>query len=261
MTPRKPLALSNWKMAMTVAESLAFVRNFQGLAGELLDQVEVLICPPFTALWPVAQALAGSKLQLGAQDVADSTDAARTGQVSAALLAEAGCRWVMLGHWEIRRYGRDDDAVVNRKLHLALVAGLTPILLVGQGRDESGPLETLLDQRLSQLLAGCSAEQTAKLVFVYEPEAAIGVGAPTSPEQVAWGCAFIRRWLRQRWGDPVAEAVRIIYGGSVAPEYAASLLATADLDGLGASRRGRDPATFVEIVRQVARGKSSGNAD
>lgn len=249
---RKPLALSNWKMAMTVAESLAFVRDFQGLAGDLLDQVEVIICPPFTALWPAAQALVGNKLQLGAQDVADSTDQARTGQVSAALLAEVGCRWVMLGHWEIRRYGRDDDAAVNRKLHLALAAGLNSIVLVGQGRDETGPLDALLDQRLSQLLAGCSAEQAASLVFVYEPEAAIGVGAPTSPEQVAWGCTFIRRWLRQRWGNTAAEAVRIIYGGSVAPEYAAALLATADLDGLGASRRGRDPATFVEIVRQVA---------
>ncbi|HXW01141.1 MAG TPA: triose-phosphate isomerase, partial [Anaerolineae bacterium] len=90
MPKRRPVALSNWKMAMTIAESLAFVRDFQGLAGDLLDQVDVIICPPFTALWPVAQALAGSGLQLGAQDVAASTDPARTGQISAALLADAG---------------------------------------------------------------------------------------------------------------------------------------------------------------------------
>jgi triosephosphate isomerase len=240
---------------MTIAESLAFVRDFQGLAGDLLDQVDVIICPPFTALWPVAQALAGSGLQLGAQDVAASTDPARTGQISAALLADAGCRWVMLGHWEVRRYGGDDDATVKRKLHLALAAGLAPILLIGQGRDEEGAREIILDRRLSQLLAGCQAEQVAKLVFVYEPEAAIGLDAPTQAEQVAGGCGFIRHWLRRRWGNPAAEAVRIIYGGSVGPEYAAGLLSSADVDGLGASRRGRNPATFIEIVRQVARVK------
>jgi triosephosphate isomerase len=239
-------------MAMTIAESLAFVRDFQGLAGDLLDQVDVIICPPFTALWPVAQALAGSGLQLGAQDVAASTDPARTGQISAALLADAGCRWVMLGHWEVRRYAGDDDAAVNRKLHLAQAAGLAPILLVGEGRDAEGSREIILDRRLSQLLAGCQTEQVAKLVFVYEPEAAIGLDAPTQTEQVASGCAFIRNWLRQRWGNPTAEAVRLIYGGSVSPAYAAGLLSSADVDGLGASRRGRNPATFIEIVRQVA---------
>lgn len=255
MSQRRPLALSNWKMAMTIAESLAFVQDFQKLAGDLPEQVDVIICPPFTALWAVAQALAGSSLQLGAQDVAASTDPARTGQVSAPLLAEAGCRWVMLGHWEIRRYLGDDDAAVNRKLHLALAAGLTPILLIGEGRDEAGSRETILERHLTQLLAGCQADQVAGLVCVYEPEAAIGGSAPTQAGQVASGCAFIRGWLGQRWGNPVAEAVRIIYGGSVSPEYAADLLTSADVDGLGASRRGRDSATFVEIVRQVAEAK------
>ena len=97
-TRRKPLALANWKMAMTVAESLAFVREFEALAGELLDAVDVVLCPPFTALWAVAGALRGSRLQLGGQNIAPTADLARTGQVSAALLADVGCRWVMLGH-------------------------------------------------------------------------------------------------------------------------------------------------------------------
>lgn len=255
MAQRKPLALSNWKMAMTIAESLAFVQDFQRLAGDLPGRVDVIICPPFTALWPVGQALAGSRLHLGAQDVAASIDPARTGQVSASLLAEAGCGWVMLGHWEVRRYGGDDDETVNRKLHLTLAAGLTPILLVGEGRDEGGSRESILERHLTRLLAGCAAEEAAKLVFIYEPEAAIGGDAPTQAEQVAEGCAFIRGWLQQQWGKPVAEAVRIIYGGSVSPDHAAALLSSPDVDGLGASRRGRDPATFVEIVRQVAQVK------
>jgi len=246
---RRPLALSNWKMAMTVAESRAFVRGFEAIAGDLLDEVDVVICPPFTALWPVAQALRGSRLQLGGQNIALTADLARTGEISAALLADVGCRWVMLGHWEVRRHLGDDDAAVNRKVHLALDAGLAPILLIGEACDDESPMADALER----VLAGCQAEQVRTMAFVYEPEGAIGVAAPASSEHVAVGCGIIRGWLRGRWGDAVAESVRIIYGGSVALEYAADLLACPDVDGLGATRRGRNAATFAEIVRLIAR--------
>ena len=252
---RKPLALANWKMAMTIAQSLAFVHDFQQLAGELLDLVEVVICPPFTALWPVAQALRDGRLYVGGQNIAPSNDAARTGEVSAALLADVGCRWVMLGHWEVRRHLGDDDATVNRKLRLALEAGLRPIVLVGEARDEAAPREEALEQRLEAILQGCQAAEAAVLACVYEPEGAIGADAPAAPQHVAEGCALIRGWLRARWGDAVAESVRIIYGGSVAPEYAPGLLAHPEVDGLGASRRGRDAASFAQIVHQIAQAK------
>lgn len=254
---RKPLALSNWKMAMTIAESRSFVRDFETVASDLLDKVDVVICPPFTALWPVAQALRGSGLQLGGQNIAPTADLARTGQISAALLADVGCRWVMLGHWEVRRHLGDDEGMqsmhaVNRKVHLALDAGLAPILLIGEARNDQTPMADALGQQLERVLAGCRAEQAETMAFVYEPEGAIGVAAPASPKHVAAGCGFIRGWLRERWGDAVAESVRIIYGGSVAPEYAADLLACPDVDGLGATRRGRDAATFAQIVRLIA---------
>jgi triosephosphate isomerase len=263
---RKPLALSNWKMAMTVSESLAFVRDFEAIAEDLLDRVDVVICPPFTALWPVAQALgdspsAGSgrsRIQLGGQNIAPTADPARTGEISAALLADVGCYWVMLGHWEVRRHLGDDEGMqsmhaVNRKVHLALDAGLAPILMIGEATDNQAPLEDALEQ----VLAGCQAEQVERMAFVYEPEGAIGVTAPASPEHVATGCGFIRGWLRGHWGDAVAESVRIIYGGSVAPEYAADLLACPDVDGLGATRRGRNAATFAQIVRLIVTTRSS----
>jgi triosephosphate isomerase len=227
--------------------------------------VDVVICPPFTALWAVAQALRDSpstgsgrsRIQLGGQNIAATADLARTGQISAALLADVGCRWVMLGHWEVRRHLGDNEGmqsmhVVNRKVHLALDAGLAPILLVGEARDDHGPMADALGQCLERLLSGCQAEQVEAMAFVYEPEGAIGVDEPASPHHVAAGCGFIRDWLRARWGDAVAESVCIIYGGSVAPEYAADLLACPDVDGLGATRRGRDPATFAEIVRLIA---------
>ena len=255
---RKPLALANWKMAMTVAESLAFVHAFEALAGELLDAVDVVLCPPFTALWAVAGALRGSRLQLGGQDIAPAADPARTGQISAALLADVGCRWVMLGHWEVRRHLGDDDEAVNHKVRLALEAGLLPILLIGEARDDPAPPQEALARKLSRVLAGCRVEQVATMAMVYEPEGAIGVTAPAAPDHVATGCAFIRGWLRRSWGGAVAERVRIIYGGSVAPAYAADLLTAPDVDGLGATRRGRDPATFVEIVRQIQGARSYG---
>jgi triosephosphate isomerase len=252
MMIRKPLALSNWKMAMTVAESLAFVRDFEAIAGDLLDEVDVVICPPFTALWPLAQALRGSRIQLGGQNIAPTADLARTGEISAALLADAGCLWVMLGHWEVRRHQGDEDAAVNRKVHLALGAGLAPILLIGEAHDAQSPMTDALEPQLERVLAGCQAEQAETMAFVYEPEGAIGMAVPASPEHVATACGFIRGWLRERWGDAVAASVRIIYGGSVAPEYAADLLACPDVDGLGATRRGRDAATFAQIVRLIA---------
>ena len=255
--PRRPLALSNWKMAMTVAEGLAFVRDFQGLAGDLLAAVDVILCPPFTALWPVGQALRGGRVQMGGQNIAPSGDPARTGEISAALLADAGCRWVMLGHWEVRRHLGDDDATVNRKVRLAIGAGLAPIVLIGEAHDEDVPLPAALERRLAGALEGCDAAQVAKMAFVYEPEGAIGMDLPATPEHVAAGCALVRGWLRRRWGDAVADGVRIIYGGSVAPSHASGLLACPDVDGLGATRRGRDAATFAEIVGEIARAKTN----
>jgi triosephosphate isomerase len=242
-------------MAMTIPESLSFVEELGQLAGDLLDAVDVVICPPYTALWPVAQVLQESRLRLGAQNMAPVADLARTGEVSAALLADVGCHWVMLGHWETRRNLGDDDVSVNSKVHLALQAGLAPILLVGEARDEDGPLDVLLEARLTHVLQGCEATQVERMAFVYEPEGAIGVAEPVTAEHVASGCRVVRNWLRKQWGETVAESVRIIYGGSVAPDHAADLLAAPDLDGLGASRKGRDPGTFVEILRQIAQVK------
>jgi triosephosphate isomerase len=249
---RRPLALSNWKMAMTVAESLAFMEKFEALAAHLLDIVDVVLCPPYTALWAVAQALRESRLELGGQNIASTADLARTGEISAALLADIGCRWVMLGHWELRRNLGDDDAAVNSKVHLALDAGLAPILLIGEARDYNTSLEITLDRQLARVLEGCLAAQVATMAFVYEPEGAIGAEVTASPDHVAAGCEIIREGLRQQWGDTVADSVRIIYGGSVAAEYASALLTIPGLDGLGATRRGRDPKTFAEIVRQIA---------
>jgi triosephosphate isomerase len=252
ISSRKPLAISNWKMNMTVAQSISFVHDFISLASTELEQVDVVLCPPFTALHPVSQTIFGMPLQLGAQDMAATTDIARTGQVSASLLIDAGCRWVMLGHWEVRRHLGDDDKSVNHKIQLAFKHGLRPIALIGPSRESDQSLQASLGGQLARLLNGCQQEHVARMAFVYEPEGQIGGSAPDDPQSVADGCGYIRGWLAKNWGEPTAEQVRIIYGGSVAPQFAASLLDSPHVDGLGASRQGRDPSAFAQIVHSIA---------
>lgn len=252
---RKPFAIANWKMAMTISESLSFVREFRAIAGELAQAIDVVICPPYTALSAVAQALADTPLMLGAQDLCAAPGLAHTGEISAALLADVGCQWVMLNHWEIRRRTSETDADVNRKMHAAFQAKLRPILLIGEAATEKGQAEKVLAGRLPHLFTGCAPDQVSQMALVYEPEWTIGVQEPASPEYVAAGCGTIRQWLDQEYGSSVAERVRIIYGGSVAPEYAADLLASSQVDGAGASRKGRDPAAFGEIMRLIATAK------
>jgi triosephosphate isomerase len=252
---RKPLALANWKMAMTIPESLAFVRQFCAAVGDLAQKVDIVLCPPYTALQPTAQALADSPIALGAQNLCAASGLAHTGEISAPQLADAGCEWVMLNHWETRRRTGESDADVNRKMLAAFDAGLRPILLVGESNAERGQATEVLRERLPTLFANCQAEQVAKMALVYEPEWTIGMKEPAPPGYVAAGCRVIRQWLGRTYGADPASAARIIYGGSVAPEYATGLLASPEVDGAGASRKGRDPIAFAEIVQLIAAAK------
>jgi len=248
---RRPIAAANWKMAMTISESQAFVRRLEPALGPWLDVMDIVLCPPFTAIWAVKQARTDGRIQLGGQNMADSNDPARMGQVSAGLLLDAGCHWVVLGHWEVRRYLGDDDAAVHRKLRLALDAGLRPILLVGEARDQSEPAEFALERQLTRIVEGCTRSEVGRMVFVYEPEGSIGAPAPASVRHIAAGCGYLREWLRRGFGE-AAEEARIMYGGSVSPESVPEILAVPDVDGTGGTRRGRDVDSFMGIVRQVA---------
>jgi triosephosphate isomerase len=252
---RKPLALTNWKMEMTVAKGLAFVQDFQLAIGDLAQEVDIILCPPYTALYPMAQALKDSPLTLGGQNVSTAPGGAYTGQISAALLADVGCRWVMLGHWEVRRHFGDTDETVNRKLHTAHRAGLRPILFVGEAREEQDRFRKALAAQLQRALEGCDARQIEEMVVVYEPEWTINVEEPASPQHVGAGCGFIREWLAEHYGPSAAQAVRIIYGGSVTPAHARDLLGAPDVDGLGTTRKGRQVEAFAEIVRLIAAAK------
>jgi triosephosphate isomerase len=252
---RKPFAVANWKMAMTAPEGLAFVREFRPALGSLTESMNVVLCPPYTALYPLSEVLADSSIDLGAQDVSAGPGESHTGAISPQLLASIGCKWVMLGHLEVRRRTGETDADCNAKMHACFGAGLRPILLIGEGAAERGRAEEALAARLPDLFAGCDAEQVARSVVIYEPEWTIGAPKPASPADVAAGCSIIRRGITRIQGVDAANRIRIIYGGSVAPEYAEDLLASPDVDGLGGGRKSRDPSAFAQIVRLIAAAK------
>jgi triosephosphate isomerase len=239
-------------MAMTIPESRNFVEAFRENMGDLARDMDVVLCPPFTALYPVAQALGDSSIQLGAQTLSAATGTAHTGEISARLLADAGCQWVLAGHWEIRRRLGETDRDVNRKILAALGAGLRPMVLIGEGAEERREAEAALARRLPALLAGTRASQVAQMVVIYEPEWTIGVDQPAPLETVAAGCRFIRRWVAEVYDGATARRVRTVYGGSVTPAHAEGLLSSPEIDGLGAGRQGRDPEAFAAIVRAIA---------
>lgn len=253
---RQPMALANWKMEMTVAEGLAFLRRFQDRVGELLAHVQVILCPPYTALYPLARAMGDRSIGMGAQTVSAASGGSYTGEVSACLAADAGAGWVLLGHWEVRRHLGETDQSVNLKVHRALEAGLHPILLIGEESGISaGSAGQALGDQLARVLQHCAPAQIRDMAFIYEPEWAIGVDEPAPQEHVSAGCRFIRHWLARHSGPHAAGGARILYGGSVSPAYAQRLLTLPEVDGLGMGRMGRDPDALAETVCLIAQAR------
>jgi triosephosphate isomerase len=253
---RKPMALANWKMAMTISESLAFADVLPSIIGDLVELITIVVCPPFTALHTLSRAFSNSAIALGAQNLFAEQGEAHTGEISASLIADTGCKWVMLGHWEVRRRTGETDSRINEKLHAACQAGLKPILLVGERTFERGQVREALTARLPELFADCDPKQVAQIAVIYEPEWSIGAREPAPPDLVDGGCSLIRNWIAGTFGTDAAGSIRIIYGGSVTAENANKLLRSSDVDGLGAGRKGRDPEAFAEIIRLIAEAKS-----
>jgi triosephosphate isomerase len=252
---RNPAAVANWKMAMTIGESLAFAENFVPLVEAHSRSVEIVICPPYTALQALSQALDRTRIQVGAQDVCASSETSHTGGVSPALVADCGCRWVMLGHWEVRRRRGETDVHVNQKLTAVRPWGLRPILLLGEGSRERDRAQNALALRLPRLFQSCPPEQVASAVLIYEPEWALGQEEPAPVRHIASSCEFLRQWIGEVYGTDTAQSVRILYGGSVTPSCSKDILASPHVDGLGAGRKGRDSEAFAEIVASIALAK------
>ncbi len=247
---RTLLIAGNWKMnPASRAEAIALAGAVKPGVGQATE-VRVVLCPPSVFLADVDAVLDGSPIGLGAQNMHWAAAGAHTGEISGAMLVDAGCTHVILGHSERRQAG-ETDAQVNAKLHAALAARLIPIVCIGETKDQrlSDQTEHVLLSQLGGSLAGVSPEQMAGTVLAYEPVWAIGTGLTATPQQAQSAHAFIRSWLARELGEATAARVVVQYGGSVKPDYAAELLACPDIDGAlvgGASLKATD---FLAIFR------------
>jgi len=229
---RRPFIAGNWKMNLDRAAAVALA---EGVAkgAEGVEGADLAVCPPFVYLGAVAKAVAGSKVALGAQNMYHQPEGAFTGEISAAMLADLGCRYVILGHSERRHVLGETDQEINQKVHAALAAGLTPIVCVGEllSEREAGQTFEVIRTQFDGSLAGLSAGQMLELVIAYEPVWAIGTGKVATPDQAEEVHLDLRKIMEERYNGEVAQSVRIQYGGSVKPDNAAELLSQPDIDG------------------------------
>jgi triosephosphate isomerase (TIM) len=253
---RRPFVAANWKMYKTVAEGRAYIREFGGLVSGV-DDVEIVVAPPFTGVHAAAEAARGTRVGIAGQDLYWEREGAFTGEVSAGMLKEAGARYVIIGHSERRtKFGETDDHV-NRKVKAAIASGLTPIVCVGETLDEREREQTLtvLDRQLRLGLDGLTPDAVAVLAVAYEPVWAIGTGRNASCAQAQEAHAHIRGRLREWFGTEAGDACRILYGGSVKPANTRELVSQADVDGALVGGASLDPKAFAEIVASSRPGR------
>jgi triosephosphate isomerase (TIM) len=246
---RIPFIAANWKMHKTVHEAVVFVKEFRRIVKDIAD-IEVVVAPPFTALHAAAEAARSSAIGIAAQDVHWEREGAFTGEISAAMVKEAGAEYVIIGHSERRRLFHETDETVNRKLVAALAAQLTPVVCVGETLEERdrGVTLVVLDRQIKQGLDGLTGEQVAALVLAYEPVWAIGTGRNATAQQADEVHRHIRNRIRQWFGGGAADHCHVIYGGSVKPDNIHELMVLPDVDGALVGGASLEIRAFSEIL-------------
>jgi triosephosphate isomerase (TIM) len=256
---RRTLIAGNWKMHMTHLDAIGLVQKLAfTVPGPVLDTVDAVVLPPFTALRSVQTLVTGDKLSVGygAQDVSAHDSGAYTGEVSGGMLAALACQYVTVGHSERRALHAEDDAVVAAKTQAALRHGVVPIVCVGEGLEirQAGEHVAYCTTQLDASLDGLTAEQVAGLVIAYEPVWAIGTGEVATPEDAQEVCGALRSRLAERFGPETGASVRILYGGSVKAANTAGILAGPDIDGALVGGASLDADEFAQICRIAADG-------
>jgi triosephosphate isomerase (TIM) len=256
MTLRKKLIAGNWKMNKTPADGVALAQDIVTAVGKQPD-VDIVICPPFTALDAVAKTLEGSIVKLGAQNMHFEASGAFTGEVSAPMLRALFTTHVILGHSERRTYFGETDELINKKVLTALKNQLRPIFCVGESlaEREAGSTLKVVQTQVERGLEGVSKELAASVIVAYEPVWAIGTGKVATTEQAQEVHAFIRGLLTKLFTEPVAQRVRILYGGSMKPANAPELLAQRDIDGGLIGGASLEARSFVDLVNAAAAAK------
>ncbi len=247
---RKKIIAANWTMYKTPDEARAFMKVFKPLIeGHHRD--EIVICPPYVDIAAVVELAKGTNIQVGAQDMYWEKEGAYTGQISGAMLVGAGCGFVIIGHSERRQYFGETDDTVNRRVEVALEAGLAPICCVGEVIEEreAGLTEDVLRRQCSRAFRGISAKKAAKLSIAYEPVWAIGTGKTATPEIAEDAHLVIRGEAAKAFGDEFAQKLRILYGGSVKPDNAHALMTQSNIDGALVGGASLMPDSFAQIVK------------
>ncbi|MEO6034960.1 MAG: triose-phosphate isomerase [Verrucomicrobiota bacterium] len=247
---RKLIVAGNWKMNKTVAEALALVRGLKiELAG--VKEVDIVICPPFTALSDVSKAALNSNIRLGAQNMSEHNSGAYTGEIGAGMLKEFSVRYVILGHSERRQYQKESDELISKKALAAHAASLKPIVCVGEtlAQREANETEKVVGTQLKGSLAGLSKAQVEETIIAYEPVWAIGTGKTATTAQAQEVHAFIRKSLAALFDEAVARRVRIQYGGSVKASNARELMAQPDVDGALVGGASLEDRSFADIIK------------
>jgi triosephosphate isomerase len=250
---RKHVVAGNWKMFKTRDEAQATVREVVGLVGNI-QTVDIVVCPPFTALGAVEEILTGSVVQLGAQNVHWQDEGAFTGEVSVSMLADYGCSHVIIGHSERRHYFQESDEVIQGKLEKVFSTELTPILCIGESLEarEADRVQEVIPSQLERALRELTDPQTSRIIIAYEPVWAIGTGRTATPELAEKVHLLIRSWLSDHSSVGVADQVRILYGGSVTPKNAGQLIEQENIDGFLVGGASLDAQSFAKIVQQSA---------
>lgn len=253
----RKIVAGNWKMNLLPDEGYQLIEDLSNFCeGNTLDNIEVVVAPPFIHLAKAAEMTVHSKVTISAQNCSDQLSGAYTGEVSVEMLKAVGVNWTLIGHSERREYYGDTNEFVNGKLKRAIEAEMTPVLCVGEVLTDrkAGNQEAVVADQLKGALAGFSADDVKKMVVAYEPVWAIGTGETASPEQAQEVHAFIRKYLTETYSSEVANAVSILYGGSVKPENAKEIFGQPDVDGGligGASLKYEQFVKLIEIGQEV----------
>ena len=249
---RRTVIAGNWKMNKTAAEAIEFVEAFKPLVSDASD-VEIVVCPVFTALSATVEAAKGSNIGVGAQNIHWEESGAFTGEISAAMLKEIGVEYVIIGHSERRQYFGETDETVNKRLKAALAANLIPMVCVGELLEEreSGKTESVIDTQVKGAFDGISASDAELTIVAYEPVWAIGTGKTATPEMAEETHAYIRKVLSDIYSTETAEKIRIQYGGSMKPGNSAELIAQPDIDGGLVGGAALKPDSFAELIKNA----------
>jgi len=249
---RKPFVAGNWKMNTDTHTSVDLSKRIATGSSDVAGHsVTIAVCPPFTYLQSVTKALSASHIAVGAQDVYFESNGAFTGEISTSMLKDIGCTYILCGHSERRHVIGETDELINKKAAAAIAGGLLPILCIGELLAERDADQTgqVITRQLKSNLAGLSAEKVSAVTIAYEPVWAIGTGRTATPQQAQEAHSFIRELIAQMYDEELAEEIRILYGGSVKPDSAESLMRQNDVDGLlvgGASLKADD---FLAIIQ------------